>query len=99
MRWFAVVAFGIAAGPRAADNFEFFADYIGVMAGETFQQMAGYQTVVTRQPAGVAALFAPWNAPLALASMQIASAIAFGNTCVLKPSNSRRYRCCAGFAH
>ena len=32
--------------PRAADNFEFFADYIGVMAGETFQQMAGYQTVV-----------------------------------------------------
>ena len=29
MRWFAVVAFGIAAGPRAADNFEFFADYIG----------------------------------------------------------------------
>lgn len=72
--------------PRAADNFEFFADYIGVMAGETFQQMAGYQTVVTRQPAGVAALFAPWNAPLALASMQIASAIAFGNTCVLKPS-------------
>ena len=42
--------------PRAADNFEFFADYIGVMAGETFQQMAGYQTVVTRQPAGVAAL-------------------------------------------
>jgi len=72
--------------PRAADNFEFFADYIGVMAGETFQQMAAYQTVVTRQPAGVAALFAPWNAPLALASMQIASAIAFGNTCVLKPS-------------
>ena len=71
---------------RAADNFEFFADYIGVMAGETFQQMAGHQTVVTRQPAGVAALFAPWNAPLALASMQIASAIAFGNTCVLKPS-------------
>ena len=57
MRWFAVVAFSIAAGSRALDNFEFFADYIGMMAGETFQQMAGYQTVVTRQPA--AALFAP----------------------------------------
>ena len=56
------------------------------MAGETFEQMSGYQTTVTRQPAGVAALFAPWNAPLALASMQIASSLAFGNTCVLKPS-------------
>jgi acyl-CoA reductase-like NAD-dependent aldehyde dehydrogenase len=41
---------------------------------------------VTREPAGVAALVAPWNAPLALASMQIASCIAFGNTCISKPS-------------
>jgi acyl-CoA reductase-like NAD-dependent aldehyde dehydrogenase len=72
--------------PRAADNLDFFADYIGVIAGETFEQLPGYQTVVTRQPAGVAALFAPWNAPLALASMQIASSLAFGNTAVLKPS-------------
>jgi len=72
--------------PRAADNLDFFADYIGVMAGETFEQLPGYQTSVTRQPAGIAALFAPWNAPLALASMQIASSLAFGNTCVLKPS-------------
>lgn len=72
--------------PRAADNLDFFADYIGVMAGETFEQLPGYQTLVTRQPAGVAALFAPWNAPLALASMQIASSLAFGNTCVIKPS-------------
>lgn len=72
--------------PRAADNLDFFADYIGVMAGETFDQLIGYQTRVTRQPAGVAALFAPWNAPLALSSMQLASSLAFGNTCVLKPS-------------
>ena len=72
--------------PRAADNLDFFADYIGVMGGETFDQLSGYQTQVTRQPAGVAALFAPWNAPLALSSMQLASSLAFGNTCVLKPS-------------
>ena len=72
--------------PRAADNLDFFADYIGVIAGETFEQLPGYQTTVTRQPAGVAALFAPWNAPLALASMQIASSLAFGNSAVLKPS-------------
>lgn len=72
--------------PRAAENFDFFADYIGTMAGETFEQEPGYLTLVTREPAGVAALIAPWNAPLALSSMQIASCIAFGNTCVSKPS-------------
>ncbi len=72
--------------PRAAENFSFFADYIGLMAGETFEQEAGFLTTVTREPAGVAALVAPWNAPLALASMQIASCIAFGNCCVSKPS-------------
>jgi acyl-CoA reductase-like NAD-dependent aldehyde dehydrogenase len=72
--------------PRAAENFDFFADYIGTVAGENFDQMDGYQTVVTRQPAGVVALFVPWNAPLAMASMHVASALAFGNTCVLKPS-------------
>jgi acyl-CoA reductase-like NAD-dependent aldehyde dehydrogenase len=72
--------------PRAAENFSFFADYIGTLAGETFEQEPAYLTLVTREPAGVAALVAPWNAPLALAGMQIASSIAFGNTCVLKPS-------------
>jgi acyl-CoA reductase-like NAD-dependent aldehyde dehydrogenase len=34
----------------------------------------------------VAALMSPWNAPLALASMRLATCIAFGNSCVLKPS-------------
>jgi acyl-CoA reductase-like NAD-dependent aldehyde dehydrogenase len=72
--------------PRAAENFEFFADYLSNMAGETFEQESDYLTLVTREPAGVAALVAPWNAPLALASMQIASCIAFGNTCISKPS-------------
>ncbi len=72
--------------PRAAENFDFFADYIAAMAGETFEQEPDYLTLVTREPAGVAALVAPWNAPLALASMQIASCIAFGNSCVSKPS-------------
>ena len=72
--------------PRAADNFDFFADYIGQIAGETFDQLHHYRTVVTRQPVGVAAIYTPWNACLALSSMQIASCIAFGNSCVLKPS-------------
>lgn len=72
--------------PRAAENFAFFAEVIGQMSGETFEQQDGFLTLVTREPAGVAALISPWNAPLALATMQVASCIAFGNSCVMKPS-------------
>jgi len=71
---------------RAAYNFRFFAEFIGQSAGQVYTQTEGYQTVVVREPVGVAALLAPWNAPLALASMKVAAAIAFGNSCVLKPS-------------
>lgn len=71
---------------RAARNFEFFAEVASTMSGETYTGNKGYLTYVTREPKGVAALIAPWNAPLALASMRVATCIAFGNTCVLKPS-------------
>lgn len=71
---------------RAAYNFSFFAEYIAQAATPAYQQTPGYMTYVMREPVGVAALLAPWNAPLALASMKVAAAIAFGNTCVLKPS-------------
>lgn len=71
---------------RAADNFRFFADYISQSAGELYEQNPDYLTLVRREPVGVAALISPWNSPLALGSMKIASSIAFGNSCVLKPS-------------
>lgn len=71
---------------RVLENFEFFLDVAATASGETYQQNASYITYVTREPAGVAAIIAPWNSPMALASMQIAPAIAFGNCCVVKPS-------------
>lgn len=71
---------------RAADNFRFFADYIGQMTAEMYEQEANYLTYVRREPMGVVALISPWNSPLALGSMKVASAIAFGNSCVLKPA-------------
>jgi 5-carboxymethyl-2-hydroxymuconic-semialdehyde dehydrogenase/aminomuconate-semialdehyde/2-hydroxymuconate-6-semialdehyde dehydrogenase len=71
---------------RAAYNFRFFAEYIGQSKGDVYDQSTGYRSIVVREPVGVAALIAPWNAPTALASMKIAASIAFGNTCVLKPS-------------
>jgi acyl-CoA reductase-like NAD-dependent aldehyde dehydrogenase len=71
---------------RAARNFEFFAEVASTLRGETYTGLKGFLTYVTREPKGVGALIAPWNAPLALASMRVATCIAFGNTCVLKPS-------------
>jgi acyl-CoA reductase-like NAD-dependent aldehyde dehydrogenase len=71
---------------RMTRNYEFFAEVASTLAGETYTQTRGYLTYVSREPKGVAALIAPWNAPLALASMRVATCIAFGNTCVLKPS-------------
>jgi acyl-CoA reductase-like NAD-dependent aldehyde dehydrogenase len=71
---------------RMARNFEFFAEVASTLHGETYTQTKGWLTYVTREPKGVAALIAPWNAPLALASMRVATCIPWGNTCVLKPS-------------
>lgn len=71
---------------RTARNFEFFAEVASTMHGETYTQTKGYLTYVTREPKGVAGCIAPWNAPLALASMRVATCIPWGNTCVLKPS-------------
>lgn len=71
---------------RVAENFEFFMEVAATASGETYQQNSAVLTFVTREPVGVAAIIAPWNSPMSLASMQIAPCIAFGNTCVVKPS-------------
>lgn len=71
---------------RSALNFRFFADYIGQTQGDLYTQNQDYLTFVRRDAVGVCALLGPWNAPLALISMKIAAAIAFGNTCVVKAS-------------
>ena len=72
--------------PRAARNFEFFAEVASQAAGQVYTQTQPYMTYVTREPVGVGGLIGPWNYPLGLGTMKIASCIAFGNTCVIKPS-------------
>jgi 5-carboxymethyl-2-hydroxymuconic-semialdehyde dehydrogenase/aminomuconate-semialdehyde/2-hydroxymuconate-6-semialdehyde dehydrogenase len=71
---------------RTAMNFEFFAEFISQVPDALYDQNPDYLTLVRHEPVGVAGLIAPWNAPLALSSMKVAGAIAFGNSCVLKPS-------------
>ncbi|WP_416409037.1 aldehyde dehydrogenase [Agrobacterium rosae] len=72
--------------PRAAYNFRFFAEYINQSGGDVFTQEPGLMSIVTYEPIGVCALIGPWNMPLGLTAMKIAGALAFGNCCVVKPS-------------
>jgi 5-carboxymethyl-2-hydroxymuconic-semialdehyde dehydrogenase len=70
--------------PRAAQNFRFFADWLGGLDAAKLA-MPGYREQVSRSPSGVTAVITPWNAPLMLATWRIAPALAAGNTVVAKP--------------
>lgn len=72
--------------PGAAHHFQFYAELASQLKGELHQQRSGYQIQVSREPAGVAALISPWNGPVNMSCAKIAAALAFGNCCVLKPS-------------
>lgn len=74
--------------PRILRNFDFFADTLSQNTEQAGIADDAYLRYVVREPAGVAALISPWNAPLALASTKIAAALAFGNTCVVKTAET-----------
>jgi aminomuconate-semialdehyde/2-hydroxymuconate-6-semialdehyde dehydrogenase len=71
--------------PRAAQNFEFFADAITQFASEAHPS-EGSLNYTLRQPLGVVACISPWNLPLYLLTWKIAPALAAGNCVVAKPS-------------
>jgi aminomuconate-semialdehyde/2-hydroxymuconate-6-semialdehyde dehydrogenase len=71
--------------PRVAHNFRFFADWLLELRHEDFETR-GHRNHVTWDPAGVAVLITPWNAPLMLATWKVAPALAAGDTVVLKPA-------------
>lgn len=69
--------------------------------GHRFEQVAAYadrlaedekiganpmDTIITRQPRGVASLVVPWNWPLAILGAKLPQALMAGNTVVVKPS-------------
>lgn len=76
---------------RAAQNFRFFSDAATTLAGETYTQTGRYLSLSLQEPIGVGAIIAPWNAPLALASMKIAACMITGNSCLVKPSEQTPY--------
>ncbi|WP_435416221.1 aldehyde dehydrogenase [Polaribacter aestuariivivens] len=73
--------------PRAAANFQFFANAITQFSSESHESV-GLNTVnfTLRQPLGVVGCISPWNLPLYLFTWKIAPAIAAGNCVIAKPS-------------
>jgi aminobutyraldehyde dehydrogenase len=73
--------------PAVADVFRFFAgacrSMTGAVAGE---YLAGFTSMIRRDPVGVVGSIAPWNYPLMMAAWKMAPVLAAGNTVVLKPS-------------
>ncbi len=71
--------------PRAALNVSFFAEWAASrLAGQTIDSPE-IVNHVRYDPAGVAALITPWNAPLMLTTWKLGPALAAGNTAVVKP--------------
>ncbi|WDH78519.1 CoA-acylating methylmalonate-semialdehyde dehydrogenase [Microbacterium esteraromaticum] len=72
---------------RGIENVEFAAGLLHHLKGERAEQVArGVDVHSVKQPVGVVACITPFNFPVMVPLWMIASAIACGNTVVLKPS-------------
>jgi acyl-CoA reductase-like NAD-dependent aldehyde dehydrogenase len=56
------------------------------IAGRTLETAPGNISLLHREPAGVAAIIVPWNAPVTLLVRSLAPALAAGCTTVIKPA-------------
>ena len=76
--------------PRSAANFRMFADLIGQVGLDCYEQDTedhlGALNYAVRRPVGVVAVICPWNLPLLLMTWKVAPALACGNTVIAKPS-------------
>jgi len=72
---------------RGIENVEFAAGLVHLLKGEFSQQVSrGVDVHSVKQPVGVVACITPFNFPVMVPMWMTASAIACGNTVVLKPS-------------
>jgi len=71
--------------PRAADNFNYFAEMCVRTDGHTYPTPT-HLNYTLFHPVGVCALISPWNVPFMTGTWKVAPCLAFGNTAVLKMS-------------
>ena len=70
----------------AANTFRYYAGLLDHPAGVTYQAIEDLQTMIVKEPMGVAGLIVPWNFPLLMSVWKIAPALAAGNSIILKPA-------------
>ncbi len=73
---------------RLGDRFMLCAAMAERLAADDEHKGPPFDTIVTRQPRGVAALIVPWNWPLSILGAKLPQALVAGNTCVVKPSQN-----------
>jgi len=74
--------------PSSAKTFEFAADnFMSYLTDEELNVSDDAKSRLIREPMGVVVLIVPWNYPLLITCWKLASALAAGNTVILKPSS------------
>lgn len=73
---------------RLGDRFQLCAAMAERLAKDDELSGPPFDTIITRQPRGVAALIVPWNWPLSILGAKLPQALVSGNTCVVKPSQN-----------
>lgn len=82
------LAEGIGEVVRAGQIFKFFAGEALRSTGEVVSSVRpGIDVEISLEPVGVVGLITPWNFPIAIPAWKLAPALAFGNTCVIKPAD------------
>ncbi|MBK9364475.1 MAG: aldehyde dehydrogenase [Rubrivivax sp.] len=69
----------------ASHAMEFAAAAARTLRGEVIRAFPNTVTYLEREPVGVCALITPWNVPLFMICAKLSTALAAGNTCVVKP--------------
>src|SRR5262249_35092247 len=69
-----------------ARYFEFYAGACDKFHGETIPYPSGYTVLTWREPHGVTGHIIPWNYPLQIFGRSVASSLAAGNACIVKPA-------------
>ncbi|HVH50751.1 MAG TPA: gamma-aminobutyraldehyde dehydrogenase [Gaiellaceae bacterium] len=73
--------------PFSADNLRFFAGAARHLEGQSAgEYIAGYTSIIRREPLGIVGGICPWNYPLMMAVWKLGPALAAGNVQILKPS-------------
>ncbi|WP_163971860.1 aldehyde dehydrogenase family protein [Oceanobacillus halotolerans] len=70
----------------AANTFRYYAGLLNNSSGEILETDEELQTMIVKEPMGVAGLIVPWNFPLLMSVWKIAPALAAGNSIILKPA-------------